>query len=206
MSESAEKQAGELAQTIRFFYGKGWCPASSCDFSFRNENENGFRISKPGIDKGLFEKDALVHVNTDGHLIKEKGAQPSPETTIHAWLYRHENAGAVFQTQSISNTVVSLAYEKERGFWLQGYELLKGIDGIKSHLSRIFVPIFPNSQDMKTLCAEITMYARENKEIPAFLIAGHGLYCWGKSIAEAKRHTEVFEFLFECHLKLRMLG
>jgi|GEM_PF-6747725 len=36
--------------------------------------------------------------------------------------------------------------------------------------------------------------------VPGFLLAGHGLYGWGSSIAEAKRHIEVFEFLMECRL------
>jgi methylthioribulose-1-phosphate dehydratase len=30
-----------------------------------------------------------------------------------------------------------------------------------------------------------------------FLISGHGLYTWGQSIAEAERHVEILEFLFE---------
>ena len=29
------------------------------------------------------------------------------------------------------------------------------------------------------------------------LVAGHGLYTWGRDLAEAERHVEVFEFLFE---------
>jgi methylthioribulose-1-phosphate dehydratase len=29
------------------------------------------------------------------------------------------------------------------------------------------------------------------------LLSAHGLYTWGTSVAEARRHLEAFEFLFE---------
>jgi methylthioribulose-1-phosphate dehydratase len=30
------------------------------------------------------------------------------------------------------------------------------------------------------------------------LLSRHGLYTWGRDLAEARRHIEIFEFLFEC--------
>jgi methylthioribulose-1-phosphate dehydratase len=39
-----------------------------------------------------------------------------------------------------------------------------------------------------------------------YLIDGHGLYAWGRDMAEARRHLEAFEFLFDCELQLRALG
>jgi methylthioribulose-1-phosphate dehydratase len=38
-----------------------------------------------------------------------------------------------------------------------------------------------------------------------YLIDGHGLYAWGRTMAEARRHLEAFEFLFHCELELRKL-
>ena len=31
-----------------------------------------------------------------------------------------------------------------------------------------------------------------------FLIRKHGLYAWGKDVFSARRHIEIYEFLFEC--------
>ena len=39
-----------------------------------------------------------------------------------------------------------------------------------------------------------------------YLIDGHGLYAWGRDMAEARRHLEAFEFLLHCELELRKLG
>ena len=38
-----------------------------------------------------------------------------------------------------------------------------------------------------------------------YLIDGHGLYAWGRDMAEARRHIEAFEFLLACELDLRRL-
>ena len=40
--------------------------------------------------------------------------------------------------------------------------------------------------------------------VSGFLLAGHGLYSWGNSIAATKRHIEVFEFLFECFYNIHL--
>jgi ribulose-5-phosphate 4-epimerase/fuculose-1-phosphate aldolase len=55
---------------------------------------------------------------------------------------------------------------------------------------------------MPALSQEIEAYWIDHPEMKGFLLAGHGLYTWGKNIAEAKRHIEVFEFLFECFYKI----
>jgi methylthioribulose-1-phosphate dehydratase len=39
-----------------------------------------------------------------------------------------------------------------------------------------------------------------------YLIAGHGLYAWGRDIAEARRHLDAFEFMLGCELEMRRLG
>ena len=40
---------------------------------------------------------------------------------------------------------------------------------------------------------------------PGYLIRGHGLYTWGRDVAEALRHLEAFDFLFTCELEHRRL-
>ena len=38
-----------------------------------------------------------------------------------------------------------------------------------------------------------------------YLIEGHGMYAWGRDMAEARRHLEAFEFLINCELEMRKL-
>ena len=42
--------------------------------------------------------------------------------------------------------------------------------------------------------------------IAAGLLAGHGLYAWGRTMEEAKRHLEGIEFLLACALEERRLS
>ena len=40
-----------------------------------------------------------------------------------------------------------------------------------------------------------------------YLIEGHGIYTWGRDMAETKRHLDAFEFLLQAELEiLRLKG
>ncbi len=87
---------------------------------------------------------------------------------------------------------------------LDGYELLKAFSGTTTHDSEMDVPVFPNTQDMHTLAAQVDALL-DRQRLWGYLIDGHGLYAWGRDMAEARRHLEAFEFLLGCELDLRRL-
>ena len=76
--------------------------------------------------------------------------------------------------------------------------------GKASTLTCVDVPIFPNDQDMERL-ADVVRRQISGTSLFGFLVSGHGLYTWGQSIREARRHLEVFEFLFELQLRMEVL-
>ena len=82
-------------------------------------------------------------------------------------------------------------------FTLRGYEMLKGIDGVTSHDAEVDVPIVANTQDMAALSNQVAGLVNADPGLRAFLIAGHGLYVWGRDVVQASRHVEIFEFLFQ---------
>ena len=82
--------------------------------------------------------------------------------------------------------------------------MLKGLEGIRTHDTAVNVPVFRNSQDMVELSDRIKDVLMAPDESSSdfspshgFLLSGHGLYTWGRTLAEARRHIEIFEFLFE---------
>jgi methylthioribulose-1-phosphate dehydratase len=159
-------------------------------------------ISSSGIDKGAFAKEHLMQVDSFGQPIND-ARKPSAETLLHTMIYNQlPEVGCVLHTHTIYNTTLSAIFEEKKKLRLEGFEMLKGLSGIQTHDTYVDVPIFPNSQDMPTLSQEIEAYWKDHPEMKGFLLAGHGLYTWGKNIAEAKRHIEVFEFLFECFYKI----
>jgi methylthioribulose-1-phosphate dehydratase len=75
--------------------------------------------------------------------------------------------------------------------------MLKGLRGIHTHDHREEVPILDNDQDIASLAARLPKTFERFPETRGFLLEGHGLYTWGRDLAEAKRHVEIFEFLME---------
>lgn len=194
----------ELVECIHFLHQKGYAPATSSNYSYRIPGDVRLHISASGIDKGQFAESHLMQVDLQGEPI-EDARRPSAETLLHTLIYRRlPEAACVLHTHTIYNTVLSTLFEKEGQLILEGFEVLKGLSGIKTHQSSVAVPIFANSQDMPALSEEIQTYWEQHPDLRGFLLAGHGFYTWGSSIAEAKRQIEVFEFLFECFYKIEL--
>jgi methylthioribulose-1-phosphate dehydratase len=100
-------------------------------------------------------------------------------------------------THSVWGTILSDFHASERGLTLQGYEMLKGLDGVTTHEHREWIPIVDNDQDMVRLSGVVGRMLAGDTGVHAFLIRGHGLYTWGRSLADAERHVEILEFLLE---------
>ena len=75
--------------------------------------------------------------------------------------------------------------------------LLKGLSGVTTHEHVEQVPIIENSQDYALIVDEIGEALEEYPAAHGVLLSRHGLYTWGESVAEARRHLEALEFLFE---------
>lgn len=187
----------EMVQTVGFLSAKGWTPATSSNFSARVPDcADAVAISRSGVDKAAFSAADVMVVDGRGRTVWPEGAKSSAETLIHIAIYDLFAPGAVLHTHSVGATAFSLRHAQERVATFSGLELLKGLSGITTHEASIDLPIFPNDQDMERFSQNIR---RELRDAPVygFLIAGHGLYTWGATLADARRHVEVFEFLFE---------
>lgn len=196
-------RAGELIRAGRFFFERGWVPATSGNLSARLDASH-LLITVSGRHKGELTAEDLMVVDLEGRPLTP-GQRPSAETPLHLQLYRRApGLGAVLHTHSLHATLLSRLLHGE--LVLEGYELLKALPGVTTHDTRVVVPIFPNDQDIPRLAAKVQAHLEGHPDVHGYLIAGHGLYTWGRSVEEARRHVEAFEFLFECELQLRRLG
>ena len=199
-----------LTDVIRFLHARGWTPATSSNFSCRvNEDAPGFAVSVSGLDKGEFTATDFMAVDYAGQVLLPEQAhlRPSAETLLHSVVYRlYPQARVVLHCHSVNGTVLSKLYEAKNGLWLENFEILKGFEGVKTHEARLWLPVFPNAQEMDILARKVEAELRNHNTVYGFMLAGHGLYTWGETLAQAKRHVETFEFLFEAILKLRLYG
>jgi methylthioribulose-1-phosphate dehydratase len=188
--------AEQLAEVGRRCYERGWALGTSGNFSAVVRNEPlTLAITASGVDKGLLEASHIVAIDGDGRVVQGSG-RPSAEATLHLAIVRSRGAGAVLHTHSVWSTILSEA-TADGSLAIEGYEMLKGLEGVKTHEHRERLPIVENTQDWTAAAPRIETMLREHPEAHGFLIRGHGLYTWGKDLAEAKRQIEIFEFLFE---------
>jgi methylthioribulose-1-phosphate dehydratase len=116
---------------------------------------------------------------------------------LHTVIYElFPDVGAVLHTHSVKATVLSRLVESGQALVLEGYELQKAFSGVETHESVLSVPVFENTQDIDALAEETREWFRVHPEQPGYLIRGHGLYTWGRTMADCLRHVEAFEFLF----------
>lgn len=196
-------QLAPLVEACHWIGSKGWAPATGGNMSVR-ENDRWCWLSESGKDKGtLTTADFLqVEIATNS---APSGRKPSAETGLHTLIYRlYPQANAVLHVHTVNATVLS-RIEKSATLALTGYEMQKSLSGQTSHLDTLTIPLFDNDQDIDALARRIEDRAQTHPLDYGFLLRGHGLTCWGRSVAEARRHLEGLEFLFECELRLRQL-
>jgi methylthioribulose-1-phosphate dehydratase len=195
-ADDFEQQAMALVETGHYLFQQGWVPATSGNFSARL-NDGTIAITVSGRHKGRLRLDDIMRIDSSGQALNPT-QRPSAETQLHTSLYRrYPEVSAVLHTHSMNATLLSRRGQVLR---LEGYELLKAFSGITTHESAVEVPNFPNDQDIARLAGVVNNYLDSHPPIHGYLITGHGLYTWGRSVEEALRHVEAFEFLFQCEL------
>ena len=194
--DSFDSLAEQLAELGRLLYARGWVFGTSGNFSaVLHENPLSLAITASGRDKGLLEPRDIVGIDRNGRVVYGSG-HPSAEAALHLAIVRARNAGAVLHTHSMWSTILSDASE-DGGLVVEGYEMLKGLDGVPSHAHRERLPIIENTQDWAAAVPQVERLLRDHPEAHGFLIRRHGLYTWGRDLPEAKRHVEILEFLLE---------
>lgn len=197
-------RADAIADAARELAALGWTPATSSNFSMRLDAAHA-AITISGRDKGRLGRDDIMVVDMQGKAVGTD-ARPSAETELHTQVYRRWPAmNAVLHTHSRTQSVASRLFAKDGVIRLEGWELQKAIAGYTTHESVLEVPVFPNTQHMPELVARVDAWLDAGKPLHAYLIDGHGIYTWGRDMAETRRHLEALEFLLGCELDLRKL-
>ena len=191
--------ARELIEVGKFAAERGWVPATSGNFSRRLDAKRVL-VTRSGADKGALRTEDLAVVDLSAAL----PAGVSAETPLHLARYRSDDRiGAIVHVHSVAATVLSRAALPLGSLELHGWEMQKALEGHLTHDETIRVPVFANAQDTERLASEIEAALAKGCAVPGYLLAGHGLYAWGGTMALARRHAEGLEFLLRCALEER---
>lgn len=214
--EHFRTQARDLCRTITAIHRRGWCEGTGGNFSCVIAHDPLQLLMAPsGVDKGAVRPSDLIVVDACGAVLQGAG-KVSAEMALHRTIVQCTGAGAVLHTHSQAATLLSLdairtacptrAENAEQeckteptreaaGVVIEGLEMLKGLEGIRTHASRIRIPVLANDQNLERLSQAAESHVRSAPH--GILIAGHGLYAWGTELAQAMRHLEILEFLLE---------
>lgn len=196
-----ETEVDALREVGDQFHARGWSLGTSSNYSVVTCREPlELLITASGKDKGRLSRHDFVRVDGDGFPILSGQPKASAETLLHIAIAEQPDIGAVMHTHSTWGTLLSDFYFHDDGFGIEGYEMLKGLAGVTTHEHAEWVPIFDNTQDIPALAEQVRHRLKDtpNPIQHGFLIRRHGLYTWGHNLDEARRHIEIFEFLFEC--------
>ena len=189
--------AERLCELGRNFYSRGWALGTSGNYSaVLNQEPLRLAITSSGLDKGALTPSDILEIDGKGTVLRGK-QQPSAEYLLHVAVVRSRDVGAVLHTHSVWATVLSDRHASSGFLGIEGYEMLKGLEGVQTHRHQELLPILENSQNMAELSGKVENTLKANPRAHGFLLRAHGLYTWGEDLQQAKRHVEILEFLLE---------
>jgi methylthioribulose-1-phosphate dehydratase len=216
--QALHRLAVDLSQTMAAVHRRGWCDGTGGNFSCVAQRDPLLLLMAPsGVDKGRVAPAALILVDGAGAVVRGEG-KASAETLLHLAIVTATGAGAVLHTHSQAGTLLSRWRDPERSqepagagnptgavahLEFEGLEMLKGLAGINTHQVAVRVPVLSNDQDLARLSGHAAPHLADAPH--GLLIAGHGLYAWGRDLEEARRHLEIHEFLLEQHWRQLIL-
>ncbi|HEY1066212.1 MAG TPA: methylthioribulose 1-phosphate dehydratase [Pirellulales bacterium] len=205
--ESLLSHIDSLREVGRHYWSQGWSLGTSSNYSIRLSRDP-FRllITASGKDKSQLSREDFVQVDSHGKAVSADMPKPSAETMLHVVAAQLPEVGAVLHTHSIWSTILSDVFFDEGAVTIEGYEMLKGLEGIRTHETTFKLPIFDNTQDIAELSKRVVdrFHEADQPLRYGFLLRKHGLYTWGRDLTEAKRHVEIIEFLQEAVARRRM--
>ena len=170
---SRAELATQLAEIGRQFYSRGWVLGTSGNFSaVLSRNPLRLAITSSGADKGNLGPGDILEIDQHGEVVSGSG-RPSAESSLHLAIVRVRGAGAVLHTHSVWSTILSAA--PGNGLVVQGYEMLKGLDGVATHEHREWLPVIENTQDWEAAAPSVTALLEMYPGAHGLLIRSHGL-------------------------------
>jgi methylthioribulose 1-phosphate dehydratase / enolase-phosphatase E1 len=113
--------------------------------------------------------------------------------------------GAVLHSHAASCNIVTTLFEGYSEFTISHQEMIKGIDG-HGYFDTLVIPIIENTAWEHELADSLGETIAKYPKACAVLVRRHGMYVWGNSWEQAKRHGECLHYLFDIAIKMRQLG
>lgn len=192
-----------LIETAAEFAHRGWLLGTCGNMSIKIADDPlRMHVTASGRDKSRLTPDDILVADGDGRALEGEGTGSS-EAVIHTVIYRKTDAGAVYHVHTIWNNLISSLCREDGAVTMHGVEMIKGLEDHKME-DRIRIPIVDNDADMRLVAQRVEQAMVPG--VPGVIVHLHGIYSWGRTPGEAKRHCEILEFLVELWCRMRSAG
>jgi methylthioribulose-1-phosphate dehydratase len=195
-----------LCELLRLFYAKNWVSGTGGGIC-AVESPGRLLLAPTGVHKERVTPDDLFVVDVSSGEVLEPPRDPSLRPSECGEIFRAiiggRGAGSVVHSHALS-AVLACDMSPDDALVIERLEMLKGIPGL-SNTDRHLMPVIGNTPREPELTSEVERVLGEPRfeQTQAIGVRDHGAYLWGADIWEAKKHTEVYHFLFEALIARR---
>jgi methylthioribulose-1-phosphate dehydratase len=205
MSEAQTREL--LTELLRSFYAKGWVSGTGGGISGPADG-GGLLLAPTGVHKERIQPDEFFTVDpADGHVISapaDPALRPSECNSIFCLAARERGARSIVHSHALSAVLAGDLAGASDHVAIRDLEMLKGIRGVQNRDVHL-LPVIRNTPREGELVEQLEAVLADPRFESAFavIVADHGAYIWGEDVWEAKRHTEVYHFLFDAAVARR---
>lgn len=167
---------------------------------------NRIVMAPSGVPKERLAPQDMFELDLNGEVVRPP-ADESLRLSACAPLFLHafnkRNAGAVIHTHSINAMMSTM--RPGSSLSISHVEMLKGLEGVGYHDVHE-VPIIENTAHECDLADALADAMDAYPKAHAVLVRRHGAYIWGDSWVNAKRHAEVYDYLFDVSNRVHAMG
>ncbi len=201
MPEAVTPRRELVCRMLRLFYDKGWVSGTGGGICATLDEPDRLLLAPTGVHKELVRPEDLFVVSiASGAVLDEPsgGLRPSECAPIFRAIVANRGAGSVVHSHGLPAVLAADLTNTEPHVVIERLEMLKGLPGV-SNTDRHLVPVIANTEREPELTGEVERALADPRYAAAraILVRDHGVYIWGDDIWEAKKHTEVYHFLFE---------
>jgi len=201
LSHDPHHPANLICELCRKFYTHGWVTGTGGGTSIRHGEH--LYIAPSGVQKELMQPTDMFVMDfaTKSYLRRPQSLKPSACTPLFYAAFSLRNAGCCIHTHSISAVLVTLLCEASGSgdvFEIEQIEQIKGVPrgygeerkGNLGYYDRLRIPIIENTAHEEDLKDTLEGAIKAWPDTYAVLVRRHGIYVWGKDVAQAKTLCE----------------
>lgn len=202
-----------IAELCRLFYGLGWVTGTGGGISIRGRE--GIFMAPSGVQKErIAPEDVFVLDPGDlrGCTVLRSPTNPALRVSecqpLFFNAYRLRDAGAVIHSHSVWPVLAARLFSprgRPAAFVTEGLEMQKGLRG-KGCFDRVEIPIIANTPREAELTESMAEAMQAHPDVDAVIVAGHGIYVWGRDWVQAKTQAECLDYLCRAVVEMHRLG